>query len=293
MLWILLSLIGIIVLCIIFPTFRCIILHPYSTVKYAVIDLYNYFKHKEYNRCESGFIDCYCGLFGQGKTLSAVRRVTNDYIRYNNRLLWVNGKFERVKINILSNVELESVPYTKLTSMQQIVDWTNYAPEHRNEFCLVLIDEASAILNSRDFKNNLDFFSINALVTCRHYNLGLVLTSQRFLLIDKLCREVCQQVIQCNKFWRIITHSLYDAFELENTTNPMAIKPLKRTAIFCTDKVYGHYNTLAVVSAIKKACHDGKMKSEQEILDSIMPNVQDTNAIPVKRINKLLKDKNK
>lgn len=271
MIWFWLALAGVAVLCFLFPVVRCILLHPFKVVYYAVKDLIFWFYHKEYNRCEAGFIDCYCGLFGQGKTLSAVRRVVRDYKRYNGRLTWIKatGKFEPVKVNILSNVDLQGVPYTHLDSMQQIVDWTAYAPAHPNEWCLVVIDEASAILNSRDFKNNLDFFSINALVTCRHFNLGLILTSQRFLLIDKLCREVCQQVIQCHKYWRIIVHNVYDAFDLENTTNPLTVKPLKRSAIFCSDRVFGNYNTMAVVGAIKKACKDGAMRSEAEIREAI------------------------
>lgn len=137
----------------------------------------------------------------------------------------------------------------------------------------VLIDEASAILNSRSFASNFDFFSLNALVTCRHYNLGLILTSQRFLLIDKLAREVCQTVFQCKKTWRVIVHGVYDAFELENASNPTDVKPKFFRSIFCDNNVFCTYDTLATVGAIKKSCKEGSMKSSREILEAVSPDV--------------------
>lgn len=259
------------ILLYIFPFTRTLLFHP-SWIYYLPRDVFFYFKHKIYNNCESGFIDCYCGLFGQGKTVSAVNRITSDYLRYNNKLVWTGNKFERCQIRILSNVELNGIPYTKLESMQQIVDWTSYAPDHRNEWCLALIDEASAILNSRDFQRNLDFFSINALVTCRHYNLGIVLTSQRFLLIDKLAREVCQTVYQCKKIWRVCLHAVYDAYSLENAPNPMEVKPCKWNGILLSDRIFRKYDTLATVGQIKKSCEKGDMLRTKDILAKISPD---------------------
>ena len=55
-----------------FPTLRCAVFHPVSLVRFGVMDLLDHFKHHEYDRCGSGELVAYTGLFGKGKTLSAV-----------------------------------------------------------------------------------------------------------------------------------------------------------------------------------------------------------------------------
>lgn len=272
-----------------FPFTRSLILHPFKAIFYCFKDIFLYFKYKQFNIPSAGFIDCYCGLFGQGKTVSAVQRIRKIYKLFNGKRFYIPGSgWQTVKINILSNVEFKGIPYTKLDSLQQIVDWTAYAPEHRNEFQYVLIDESSAILNSRDFAKNFDFYSINALVTCRHYNLGLILTSQRFLLIDKLAREVCQTVFQCKKTWRVIVHGVYDAYELENASNPTDIKPKTFKSIFCDDAIFNTYDTLATVGRIAKDCEEGRMMSPEEILTATSPDVV---PVPVKKLIRKLQKK--
>lgn len=273
-----------------FPFTRTLLFHPFKSVYYAFLDVYHFFAYKYYNIPPSGFIDCYCGLFGQGKTVSATQRIRSIYRKYNGKKFYSpkQKKWLTVDIRILSNVDFIGLPYEKMISMQQIVDWTAYAPDHREAFLYTIIDEASSILNSRSFQSNFDFFSINALVTCRHYNLGLVLTSQRFLLIDKLAREVCQTVYQCKKTWRVIIHGIYDAFELENASNPTDVKPKLFRGIFCDDKVYGTYDTLATVGQIKKACQEGKMRSSEEILAATSPDVV---PVPEKKLIRKLQKK--
>lgn len=294
MLWFILGLVGVVVMCVVWPFLRGILLHPFKVVYYGVKDIYKWFRDREWNRCEQGFIDCYCGLFGQGKTLSATSRLIRDYKRYNGKLLRVDGKLHPVKINLLSNVDLQGVPYTKFTSMQQLVDWQQYAqaPEHHNEWCIALIDEASSVLNSRSFKDNMNYFTINSLLTCRHSRMGLILTSQRFGQIDKLCRDVCQKVYQCQKIWRILVHYVYDAYELENIANPLNIKPKGTRVRFCTDRAYGGYDTLALVEQIKKDAVDGKTRTDAEILAAIAPEMSEY-AVPEKRIRKAFRQKEK
>ena len=55
-----------------FPTLRCAVVPPVSLVRFGVMDLLDQFKHHEYDRCGSGELVAYTGLFGKGKTLSAV-----------------------------------------------------------------------------------------------------------------------------------------------------------------------------------------------------------------------------
>lgn len=71
---ILVALVVVLVVLVIFPTIRCALLHPFLMVWNSGKDVWFYFRHKEYNRCPSGELIAYCGLFGKGKTLSAVHK---------------------------------------------------------------------------------------------------------------------------------------------------------------------------------------------------------------------------
>lgn len=42
-----------------------------SLIRFGVLDLRDHFRHHEYDRCGSGELVAYTGLFGKGKTLSA------------------------------------------------------------------------------------------------------------------------------------------------------------------------------------------------------------------------------
>lgn len=57
-------------------TFRLIVLHPLAVPRYGLVDLFKYFKYKQYNECKTGELVAYVGLFGKGKTLSAVHMLT-------------------------------------------------------------------------------------------------------------------------------------------------------------------------------------------------------------------------
>ena len=65
----------IIALCLFsFPTLRCAVFHPVKLVRYGAVDLYEYIKYQKWNECKTGELVAYVGLFGKGKTLSAVQR---------------------------------------------------------------------------------------------------------------------------------------------------------------------------------------------------------------------------
>lgn len=292
MIWIVLTFVGLSVLCAVWPLFRGFVLHPFKVVFYGVTDIIEYFYVRKWNACEEGFIDVYCGLFGQGKTLSATSRMVRDYRRYNGKLMRIDGKLQPVEVHLFSNVELKGVPYTNFTTMQQLVDWQAFAalPENHNKYAIFCIDEASSVLNSRSFKDNMNYFTINSLLTCRHSRMGLILTSQRFSQIDKLCRDVSQKVYQCQKVWRVLVHYVYDAYELENIANPLNVKPKGTAVRFCDNKMYGNYDTLALVEQIKKDAIDGKTRSDEEILAAIAPEHSEY-VLPDDRIRKRFRPK--
>ena len=219
--------------CIMSVCVRVIVTHPISAVRYGLIDLYKYFRYRCWNICATGTISCYVGLFGKGKTLSAVHKVVSLYKRYNDKMIFDfnRKKWVTQKIHIISNVSL-AIPYEDFVSMAQIVAVADRmrAVDEKNDTLtctIVLGDEFSVQLNSRSFKSNIDPLFLNTLLTCRHHHISLIYTSQRFNHVDALLRQVTSYVYTCNKIWRIMVHEQYDAFDLENASDPTLIKPKK------------------------------------------------------------------
>ena len=265
-----------------FPTLRCAVFHPVHLARYGVSDLIRYIRFQRWNECQTGELVAYVGLFGKGKTLSAVHKVVSMYERYNGmmvydreRQMWVE---QRVKV--LSNVALD-IPYDDFVSLQQVVHCAEkngeYDKEHETlTVTLVLGDEFSVQMNSRNFKSNIDPLFLNTILTCRHYYISLYYTAQRFGHVDALLRQVTSAVIDCNKLWRFQRQNLYDAWEVENATSPRLVSPIARRCWFVTDRDYNAYNTLACVGNLQKSFREGDMMSEEEIL-SLRRNEQQAN----------------
>lgn len=268
-----LLLIGIVFACIMSVCVRVILTHPVSTVFYVVKDTYRYFRFHRWNECSTGTISCYVGLFGKGKTLSAVHKVVKLYKRYNNKKIYDfnRKKWVTQKVHIISNVTL-AIPYEDFVSMSQIVAVADRmrAVDEQNDTLtctIVLGDEFSVQLNSRSFKSNIDPLFLNTLLTCRHHHISLIYTSQRFNHVDALLRQVTSYVYTCNKVWRIMVHEQYDAFELENASDPTLIKPKSRFGWFIRDAAFNAYDTLACVGNLTKSCKEGDMLTEEQILE--------------------------
>ncbi|WP_293009021.1 MULTISPECIES: zonular occludens toxin domain-containing protein [unclassified Oscillibacter] len=265
-----------------FPKVRCVAFHPVASVYYGVKDLYFYFKLNMKNLCPTGSLVAYVGLFGKGKTLSAVHQVVSAYRHYDGLPVWCSRRHKMVtqRIKIISNVSL-SVPYESFVSLEQIV----LDAERKSEYddangtltvTLVLGDEFSVQLNSRNFKKNIDPLFLNTLLTCRHYHISLFYTAQRFMQVDALLRQVTSYVVDCDKTWRIQGNNEYDAWEMENAANATLLTPLRRHAWFVRDRDYEAYDTLACVGNLKKDMQDGNMMSETEIL-ALQQNQNQTN----------------
>ena len=119
---ILLILFVLAVILALFPRIRCVLLHPISSVRYAVTDVFYYFRYNRRNLYRTGELVAYVGLFGKGKTLSAVHRVVTAYNKYDGRPVWCRRRRKMVtqRIKIISNVSL-SVPYEDFVSLEQMV----------------------------------------------------------------------------------------------------------------------------------------------------------------------------
>lgn len=269
-----LAILGVFIACYIWVPVRVALLHPISTPLYALVDIVMYFRHKMYNWYEAGKLDCYAAHFGGGKTLSIVHYVTAVYNRCNNKLVWdrSQNQFVKQQIHVISNVDFKTIPYQKLDGLDQIVNLCMHNKELDKKtlsrtVILCVIDEASAQLNSRNFKSNIDPNFLNTLITSRHYHLSILYSSQKFKLTDKLMRDVTQRVIQCRKIWRFLIQFEYDADDLEYASDPTLVRPKIRSGWFVRNKDYNAYDTLAVVGKLKKSVDEGDMLSEKEILD--------------------------
>lgn len=276
---------------VLLPTLRCAVFHPLAMVLYSARDFYHYLRRKGYNQCATGELVAYTGLFGKGKTLSAVHKVTKAYHKYDGKQVWCprRKQFVTQRIKVISNVALD-IPYEDFVSLEQIVLAAERNQEYDDEHhtltvTLVLGDEFSVQMNSRNFKTNIDPLFLNTILTCRHYYISLYYTAQRFGHVDALLRQVTSYVIDCDKLWRFQRLRLYDAWELENATNTQMIRPFSRRCWFVLDRDYNAYNTLACVGNLKKSMQAGDMMSEEEIL-KLQQNTQDTNMDGVSRPSK-------
>ena len=280
MFWIIL--VVLVVLLSAFPTLRCAALHPIKVISNGIPDLYRYIKYQGWNNCPAGELIAYTGLFGKGKTLSAVHKVVSMYNRYDGKEIYDRDRKQWVtqRIKVLSNVALQ-IPYDDFVSLQQVVHCAEKNGEYDKEndtltVTLVLGDEFSVQMNSRNFKSNIDPLFLNTLLTCRHYHISLYYTAQRFGHVDALLRQVTSSVIECDKLWRFQRQAVYDAWEMENATNSSLLSPLVRRCWFVTNKDYGAYNTLACVGNLQKSFKAGDMLSEEEIL-ALRRNEQQAN----------------
>lgn len=252
--------------------FRLVLWHPLSTIYYGISDSINYIMRKGWNNCPTGKLIAYTALFGKGKTLSVVHYIVSMYKRYNNKLVYDRDrkKFVTQKIHVISNVDL-NIPFERFVSLEQIIRVADTFKEKDIEnntltCTLVLGDEFSVQLNSREFKKNIDPLFLNTLLTCRHHHISLIYDAQRFNHVDALLRQVTSYVVECHKVWRFMIQYQYDAYELENATNPSLIAPRIKFGWFIRDRDYEAYDTLACVGNLKKSVEDGDMMTEDEIL---------------------------
>lgn len=274
-----------------FPTLRCAVTHPGHVVIYGFRDLVKYYHRKEFNLCPTGRLVAYVGLFGKGKTLSAVHEVVRDYHQYDGKQVYCRRRKKMVtqRVKVISNVSL-NIPYEQFVSLEQIVLAAErnkiYDDEHDTlTVTLCLGDEFSVQMNSRNFKNNIDPMLLNTILTCRHHYISLIYTAQRFGHVDALLRQVTGCVYECDKLWRFERLRCYDAWDLENATTTQLIAPIAQSCWFVKDSDYDAYDTLACVDNLKKSMQAGDMMSEAEIL-ALQQNTQQANMDVVNKPSK-------
>lgn len=272
----LLLIIGLIVfICVYVPIIPFCIKHFYHIVTNGAVDLYNYFKHKEYNRCHFFgriyMITAYRNkVFGSGKTLDMTMIARAVYNKYNNLPVWSESAQDFViqHIHLISNVELLDVPYTPFVSAEQLKN----VEQGEEDITIFVFDEVGAIWNSRNYKDNINTELLKRLLQVRKNKIGILCTAQRFKFVDALLRQITGSLYCVNKTWRILSVREYDAVSFENCDNIDMIKPLSKSFEFVFNKDYAAYDTSAIVDDLKKA----DMLTDSEILAAqgvIEPNI--------------------
>jgi hypothetical protein len=272
----LLLIIGLIVfICVYVPIIPFCIKHFYHIVTSGAVDLYDYFKHKEYNRCHFFgriyMITAYRNkVFGSGKTLDMTMIARAVYNKYNNLPVWSESAQDFViqHIHLISNVELLDVPYTPFVSAEQLKN----VEQSEEDITIFVFDEVGAIWNSRNYKDNINTELLKRLLQVRKNKIGILCTAQRFKFVDALLRQITGSLYCVNKTWRILSVREYDAVSFENCDNIDMIKPLSKSFKFVFNKDYAAYDTSAIVDDLKKA----DMLTDSEILAAqgvIEPNI--------------------
>lgn len=265
------------------PYFRCIVLHPFHVLFYAIKDIYKYVHYCRWREYRGyGTLSIFNGLFGKGKTLSSTIFGRKIYKRYNGKKVYdfKEKKWKTQYIKLVSNVAIKDCPYMKLNSLNDITKLT----EHNDgvSVWVVCVDEMSTQVNSREYKTNFSTDLLNVLLTCRHYRMQMIGSAQRFAHVDALVRQVTANAIECKKLWRLLQWDIYDAWTVENTTDITKIKPRKRKCIFVTDKDFNAYDTVACVESFKKNVLEGKHLTDKEIMD-FQTNAENELSLNMKR----------
>ena len=235
--------------------FRCVVMHPFLSIRYVLSDIYKYIRYCRWREYRGyGTLTIYTGLFGHGKTLIMSKTARSIYKRYNNRLVFdfKSKCWKRQYINIVSNVQLNDINYIPLNSLNEML---TYADDKHNDgvsVWLFLVDEMSTQVNSREYKENFTTELLNILLTCRHYRFEIMGTSQRFNHVDALVRQVTSTAVECSKVWRLVEVYSYDAWTVENTADVTKIKPKRHRCIFIQDSDFDAYDTTAVVENFKE-----------------------------------------
>lgn len=250
-----------------FPIIPFCIKHFYHIVVNGAVDIYYYYKHKEYNRCRFYgriyMITAYRNkVFGSGKTLDMTMTVRQIYNKYNGLPVWSEDDqaFVTQNIHIISNVALNDVPYVPFVNVNQLKN----VEQGCEDVTIFVFDEVGAVWNSRNYKDNISTELLKRLLQVRKNKIGIICTAQRFKFVDALLRQITGSLLCVRKMWRILSIREYDPISFENCDNIDMIKPQSLSYQFIFNKDFDAYDTSAIVEDLKKT----EMLSDQEILNA-------------------------
>lgn len=181
---------------------------------------------------------CFCGKQGSGKTLSAVRCISNIYLDYKDVYLVTNVN---INTDVLDHIPKDNIiPFTRYYQL-----FFNY-----NKPTIFLIDEAHILFNSLESKN-ADVNMFQVISQNRKRQRVFMLTSQVFSRLQLVMREQINTIIDCKTYLNYITHCVvYHDFEKQRDE----LVGKKEFGVFYTHKRKMHYtmyNTYQVIDFSK------------------------------------------
>ncbi len=217
-------------------------------IKWKIFDLYKSFKDEE--KVHLYGIKMYVGLYGMGKTI-ALTEYLNDM-----------RKIYGDKIYIATNYFFEGQDF-------EIAHWRDLLVEY-DKPVIFGYDEIQNEFNSRDY-NNFPHELLTLLTQNRKGNgKQIVCTAQRFVRVDKIFRELCQEVIECKTILgRLTSLRGYDWEDYEMLINTASVdkkikvRPRFKKRFVQTDNLRGMYNSYQMLENAKNK--DYLTKKERSI----------------------------
>lgn len=191
---------------------------------------------------------CFCGPQGSGKTLSAVRCVSNIYLDYKDVYLVTNVS---INTDILTHIPNENIiPFTRYYQL-----FFNY-----DKPVIFLIDEAHILFNSLESRN-ADVNMFQVISQNRKRQRVFFLTSQVFSRLQLVMREQINTIVVCKTYLSYLTHlTVYNDFEKQRDE----LVGKKEFGVFFTHKRklhYEMYNTYQVIDFSK----DGEFWTSKQL----------------------------
>lgn len=203
-------------------------------------------------------IRMYCGLYGQGKTMALTEYLERMRQRYGD------------KIYIATNYYYKGQDFP-------INSWKDLMPDYDKPI-IFGYDEIQNEFNSRDYSNFP--YELLTLLTQNRKGNGkqIVCTAQRFVRVDKIFRELCQEIGECKtRFGRLTSVKVFDWEDYEmllktpNVNMRMKIHPKWRRIFVQSDYIREQYDSFKMLESAKSK--EYITRTERAAQDTLLSNI--------------------
>ncbi|MBQ9119670.1 MAG: hypothetical protein IJY09_06395 [Lachnospiraceae bacterium] len=264
---------------------NCIVANLHRVAFYSVKDIIMYFVLQKWKEFDLYGIDMFVAMFGKGKTLSMTHRARQIYAQYGDSVKFLsnyhlNGipytpltnfnqlvdlgadqdeEEEAAAENPPDNVTPETAPteepdnpvesVSDPEAIQEPAEEAAEQPKKKKKIVgyVVLLDEISSVLSHRNF-SSFPLEMLSMLCQQRKRRIYIMCSAQRFFMVDKIFRGITTRVIICDKVWRFVHNSYFDAWDYENATTTSILQRLGHSWWFCRDKDYAAYDTSEMIT---------------------------------------------
>lgn len=197
-------------------------------IKWKVIDIYRFFKYPR--KLHLFGIKMLCGLYGQGKTIALTYYLDTMKKKYGD------------KIYVATNYYYKGQDFP-------ITHWKDLLKDYDRPI-IFGYDEIQNEFNSRDYQN----FPYELLTELTQNRKGhgkqIICTAQRFVRVDKIFRELCQEVGECKtlfgRYTKVRWYLLDDYEQLINSIGvdkKRKVRPIRKESFVQDDYIRNQYNS--------------------------------------------------